>query len=166
MSETTIKVYRMKKTVPGDVLMVIHPLSNMELSRTIYLTDRNPVQVLPQDWALGIFMDNGNYNMYKQGYITFENNDELVKAAYEAGAYFDEMLDFTPAKENNEQLILTVLKAGNRANINKAIKDYGTDAVKQVAIMNVEGLSTGVVRMLEEIFKVQLVMDGGETNVN
>lgn len=71
MSETTAKVFRMKKTVPGNVLVIVHPLSNMQLSRTVYLTDRNPYQVLPLDWALGIFVDSGNYNMYKEGYFTF-----------------------------------------------------------------------------------------------
>lgn len=160
MSDTA-KVFKMKKAVPGDVLLIVHPLSNPQLSRTVFLTDRNPFQVLPLDWALGIFVDAGNYNMYKEGYFTFDNNDALVKAAYDAGAYFDEQLDFTPVKDNNEDIIFTVLKAGNRANIDNAVKTYGADAVKRVAIMHVNDLSTGVVSLLENMFKIQLVMDGG-----
>lgn len=163
MSE--IKVFKIKKTVPGDILFVVHPLSNMQLSRTVYLTDRNPVQVLPLDWALGIFVDNGNYNMYKEGYFTFEDNEAAVKAAYENGAYFDDKLDFTPVRENHEEVIFTVLKSGNRANIENAIKNYGEDQVRNVAIMHVNDLSTGVVKMLEGIFHVQLVVDGDDSNI-
>ena len=153
------KVFKIKKTVPGSVLFIVHPVSNPMLTKQIYLTDRNPIQFLPLDWALGIFMDDGNYKLYKKGMFTFEHNDEIVKEAFKAGVYFDEALDFTPAKENNEELIFSVLKGGNRASIDKAIKDYGSENVKKVAIAHVDELNTGVVRMLESIFKIQLVID-------
>lgn len=165
MSETnTIKVYKMKKVIPGDLLIILHPLSNPMISREVFLTDRNPNQMLPLDWALGVFMDNGIYNMYKNGMFTFENNDALVKAAYEAGAYFDETLDFVPVKEDNSKIIFEILSSGNRAKIIKAIDDYSKEAVLAVAVDKVESLSTGVVQLLESILKVQLTMDGGAGN--
>ena len=165
MSETnTIKVYKMKKVIPGDLLIILHPLSNPMISREVFLTDRNPNQMLPLDWALGVFMDNGIYNMYKNGMFTFENNDALVKAAYEAGAYFDETLDFVPVKEDNSKIIFEILSSGNRAKIIKAIDDYGKESVLAVAVDKVESLSTGVVQLLESILKVQLTMDGGAGN--
>lgn len=165
MSETnTIKVYKMKKVIPGDLLMILHPLSNPMISREVFLTDRNPNQMLPLDWALGVFIDNGIYNMYKNGMFTFENNDALVKAAYEAGAYFDETLDFVPVKEDNSKIIFEILSSGNRAKIIKAIDDYGKESVLAVAVDKVESLSTGVVQLLESILKVQLTMDGGAGN--
>lgn len=157
MSET--KVFKIKKTTPGNVLFILHPISNPMLTKEIYLTDRRPFQFLPMDWALGIFMDDGNYRLYKKGMFTFENNDELVKAAYEAGVYFDEKLDFTPVKEDNDKEILAILKSGNRASIDKAIKDFGRDLIIKVAASNVDSLNTGVVRMLESLLKVQLVID-------
>lgn len=165
MSETnTIKVYKMKKVIPGDLLIILHPLSNPMISREVFLTDRNPNQMLPLDWALGVFMDNGIYNMYKNGIFTFENNEALVKAAYEAGAYFDETLDFVPVKEDNSKIIFEILSSGNRAKIIKAIDDYGKESVLAVAVDKVESLSTGVVQLLESILKVQLTMDGGAGN--
>ena len=165
MSETnTIKVYKMKKVIPGDLLIILHPLSNPMISREVFLTDRNPNQMLPLDWALGVFMDNGIYNMYKNGMFTFENNEALVKAAYEAGAYFDEALDFVPVKEDNSKIIFEILSSGNRAKIIKAIDDYGKESVLAVAVDKVESLSTGVVQLLESILKVQLTMDGGAGN--
>ena len=165
MSEiNTIKVYKMKKVIPGDLLIILHPLSNPMISREVFLTDRNPNQMLPLDWALGVFMDNGIYNMYKNGMFTFENNDALVKAAYEAGAYFDETLDFVPVKEDNSKIIFEILSSGNRAKIIKAIDDYGKESVLAVAVDKVESLSTGVVQLLESILKVQLTMDGGAGN--
>lgn len=165
MSETnTIKVYKMKKVIPGDLLIMLHPLSNPMISREVFLTDRNPNQMLPLDWALGVFMDNGIYNMYKNGMFTFENNEALVKAAYEAGAYFDETLDFVPVKEDNSKIIFEILSSGNRAKIIKAIDDYGKESVLAVAVDKVESLSTGVVQLLESILKVQLTMDGGAGN--
>lgn len=165
MSETnTIKVYKMKKVIPGDLLIILHPLSNPMISREVFLTDRNPNQMLPLDWALGVFMDNGIYNMYKNGIFTFENNEALVKAAYEAGAYFDEALDFVPVKEDNSKIIFEILSSGNRAKIIKAIDDYGKESVLAVAVDKVESLSTGVVQLLESILKVQLTIDGGAGN--
>lgn len=165
MSETnTIKVYKMKKVIPGDLLIILHPLSNPMISREVFLTDRNPNQMLPLDWALGVFMDNGIYNMYKNGMFTFENNEALVKAAYEAGAYFDETLDFVPVKEDNSKIIFEILSSGNRAKIIKAIDDYGKESVLAVAVDKVESLSTGVVQLLESILKIQLTMDGGAGN--
>ena len=165
MSETnTIKVYKMKKVIPGDLLIILHPLSNPMISREVFLTDRNPNQMLPLDWALGVFMDNGIYNMYKNGIFTFENNEALVKAAYEAGAYFDEALDFVPVKEDNSKIIFEILSSGNRAKIIKAIDDYGKESVLAVAVDKVESFSTGVVQLLESILKVQLTMDGGAGN--
>jgi len=157
MSDT--KVFKIKKTTPGNVLFILHPVSNPMLTKEVYLTDRRPFQFLPTDWALGIFMDDGNYRLYKKGMFTFENNDELVKAAYEAGVYFDEQLDFTPVKEDNEKEILAILKSGNRASIDKAIKDFGKEMIIKVAASNVDGLNTGIVRMLESLLKVQLVID-------
>lgn len=162
MSETVQKVFKIRKVIPGDVLFIIHPMSNMDLSKTIVLTDRNPVKALPLDWALGIFLDTGNYNLYKQGVFTFEDNDEMVRLAYESGAYFDDKLDFKPAKQDNEKAILAVLMAGNRAAIEKCIKDHGEAIVKQIAIMHVDELSNGVTRMLESMFKIQLLIDGGD----
>ena len=165
MSETnTIKVYKMKKVIPGDLLIILHPLSNPMIIREVFLTDSNPNQMLPLDWALGVFMDNGIYNMYKNGIFTFENNEALVKAAYEAGAYFDEALDFVPVKEDNSKIIFEILSSGNRAKIIKAIDDYGKESVLAVAVDKVESLSTGVVQLLESILKVQLTMDGGAGN--
>ena len=116
--------------------------------------------MLPVDWALGMFIDDGLYSLYKNGCITFDNNEELVKAAYEAGAYFSEVLDFVPSKEEDMNKILDILKAGNRAAIMDAIKDYGKDMVKNVAIKSANTLSVGVVNMLESIFNCQLIVDG------
>ena len=162
MSEIEKKVFRVKKTTPGTVLFIVHPISNPLLTRQIILTDRNPSQYLPLDWALGIFIDDGNYRLFKSGAFTFENVEELVKIAYEEGVYFDEKLDFTPAKEDNEKVILGILDSGVRAKIEEAINNYGENTVKRVAVNHVAELKAGFVRMLEGIFKVQLTVDGGD----
>ena len=161
MSE--IKTFTIKKTVPGSVLFTLSPISNQTLKKEIYLTSRMPQQVLPLDWAFGIFLDNSIYSLYKQGIFTFNDNDAVVKAAQEAGVYFDETLDFTPVKEDSTPKILKVLKSGVRADILKAIKDYGDDLVKNVVIQHANDLTTGVISMLENHWHIQLTMDG-DTN--
>lgn len=161
MSE--IKTFTIKKTVPGSVLFTLSPMSNQALKKEIYLTSRMPQQVLPLDWALGIFLDNSVYSLYKQGIFTFNDNDGIVKAAQEAGVYFDETLDFTPVKEDVTLKILKVLKSGVRADILKAIKDHGDDLVKNVVIQYANDLTTGVIGMLENHWHIQLTMDG-DTN--
>ena len=119
-----------------------------------------PQQVLPLDWVLGIFLDSSLYGMYKKGIFTFNDNEGVVQAAREAGVYFDETLDFAPAKENNVAQILKVLKSGVRADILKTIKDNGDDLVKSVVIKHASDLTTGVIQMLETHWRVQLTMDG------
>lgn len=146
------------KTSPNDVFFVLHPVSNPTLSREIYLTRRHPKQILPLDWALGIVADNALYNMYKTGKITFDKNDELAKAAYDAGVWFDEHFDFAPAKETDNDDILKVLKLGVRTQIENCIKKYGEEKVKNVAIVHLSELTQGVVSKLESIFKIQLTM--------
>lgn len=158
MSE--IKNYRIIKTIPGTVLFDIHPVSNPSLTRRIVLNKKNPQQILPQDWALGIFADSGVYSLYRKGAFTFDDNDSIVTKAFEAGVYFDEKLDFTPAKPDQESFIFEILKSGNREKIMKTIQDKGEDVVKQVAIANAGELTQIVIRMLENIFKIQLTVDG------
>lgn len=158
------KTFRMKKLVPGDVILAVHPFSNPELKKVIHLTKRNPYQVLPLDWALGIFMDDANYNLYKKGYITFENNEALVKAAYEAGAYFDDQLDFTPATEDNMDVIFEMISSGNRAKLQEAVKKFGREKVLAIVIEKRDELSMGVIQMCEGFFKTQLIIDD-QTNI-
>ena len=158
MSE--IKTFTIKKTVPGSVLFTLSPISNQTLKKEIYLTSRMPQQALPLDRALGIFLDNYIYSLYKQGVFTFNDNEGVVKAAIEAGVYFDESLDFTPVKEDITPKILKVLKSGVRADIIKVIKEYGDDLVKNVVIQHANDLTTGVISMLENHWHIQLTMDG------
>ena len=159
MSET-IKTFTIKKTVPGSVLFILSPLSNQALKKEIYLTERMPQQILPLDWALGIFLDKDIYSMYKQGIFTFSDNKGIVQAAREAGVYFDEVLDFEPVQDDITPKILKVLKSGVRGDILKTIKEYGDDLVKNVVIQYANDLTTGVVQMLENHWNIQLTMDG------
>ena len=156
MSE--VKSFILKKTCAGDVFTSVSPMSNPTVTREIHLTNHNPQIVLPADWALGFIMDQGNYSLYKKKYVTFNDNDELVKLAVESGVWF-ETVDFMPAKEDQSQKILEVLKSGNRAGIMSLIDTYGKDIVAEVATHNVDELTTAVVSMLENLLKTQLVID-------
>ena len=158
MSE--IKTFTIKKTIPGSVLFNLSPISNQSMKKEIYLTSRMPQQNLPLDWALGIFLDNSLYDMYKKGIFTFTDNKAIVQAAIEAGVYFGEALDFTPVTEDATPRILKVLKGGVRADILKVIKEYGDDMVKAVVMKHANDLTTGVISMLENIWNIQLTMDG------
>lgn len=157
MSE--VKNYKIIKTIPGTVLFDIHPISNPMLTRRVVLNDQNPTQPVPLDWALGVFAEPGVYELYKTHAFTFDNNS-IVEEAFKAGVYFDDKLDFTPAKPDQESYILGILKSGNRQQILNAIDEKGSDVVKNVAIAKANELTQGVIRMLEGIFKIQLIIDG------
>ena len=154
------KIFKLQKTVPGNVLFTLHPVSNPALAKEIYLTNRQPSVMLPADWALGVFANDGLYTMYQKGVFTFDNNKALAKLAYDQSLFFSEDLDFTPIESNNVEIIKNILKAGNRKGIEDAIEKYTKERVKEVAISCVKELSMGVVNMLEGIFHVQLVVDG------
>lgn len=158
MSET--KSFKITKTTPGTVIFRLSPASNNTISRLVTLTDRNPHQVLPLDWALGIFLDNGIYSLYKRGAFTCNDNNGLVLAAYEAGVYFDDKLDFEPTTVGYEKEIYEILKEGTRAKILDAVKKYGDEKVRNVAIARVGDLTQSVVQMLENMFHFQLTIDG------
>lgn len=154
------KNYVLTKTTPNEVLFNLHPVSNMGLTRRIYLTKNNPKVALPEDWALGVFQDEGVYTMYKNGYFTFDDNESIAKAAYENGVYFDDKLDFEPASIDRDKIILEALHKGNRTEILSLVDKYGNGLVQDVAIANLGDLSQAVIKMLENILKVQLVVDG------
>ena len=153
------KVYTIKKTRPGSVIFSLSPLSNSSLKKEIYLTNKRPQMNIPLDWALTVFVDNGLYALFKEGYFTFNNLDDLLQEARNAGVYFGDELDFTPAKEDSISKILNVLKAGKRPEILKAIDNYGKDLVQDVATTNLSSLSMSVVHLLEELWKIQLTLD-------
>ena len=154
------KIFKLQKTVPGNVLFTLHPVSNPALAKEIYLTNRQPSVMLPADWALGIFASDGLYTMYQKGVFTFDNNKAVAKLAYDQSLFFSEDLDFTPIDSNNVEIIKNILKTGTRKAIEDAIEKYTKERVKEVAISCVKELSMGVVNMLEGIFHVQLVVDG------
>lgn len=161
MSETTNakkNYFKITKTTTDDVVFLLSPINNSGMSKTIHLTRRTPSMTLPLDWALGVFLDDALFNMYRNGYFTFDDNDALVIAAEDAGVYFGE-LDFTPVAEDHTEKIFGILQAGNRQDILAAIKEFGTNKVKEVAIARVNFLTTNVVLMLESIFGIQLTMD-------
>ena len=116
--------------------------------------------MLAADWALGIFLDNGNYSLYSKGYITFDNNEELAKLAYDQSIYYSDSLDFTPISTDNTNEIKAILKSGNRKSIEGAIQEYGASRVQAVAINCREELSVAVINMLEGMLKIQLIIDG------
>ena len=148
------------KTVPGTVLFRLHPISNPSLTRLVKLTAKNPKQALPVDWAMGIFADPAVYALYQNKAFTFDKNEDAVKVAFEKGVYFDDKLDFEPAPQNLTEVILTTLKSGNRSAILKSIEEYGNNVVKDVAIAHANDLTAGVIKMLENIFQIQLIVDG------
>jgi hypothetical protein len=84
----------------------------------------------------------------------------LVLAAYEAGVYFDDKLDFEPTTVGYENEIYAILKEGVRAKILDAVKKYGEEKVRNVAIAKVGDLTQSVVQMLENMFHFQLTIDG------
>lgn len=157
MSEVK-KSFVLKKTCAGSVFTIVSPMSNPNVTRVIDLTDRVPQQILPEDWALGFIMDQGNYSLYKNGYVTFDRNEELAKLAVETGVLFDDF-GFTPAKEDQTSTILAILKTGVRIKIQEAINTYGKDKVRDVAAYNIDNLTTAVVKTLENMLNTQLTID-------
>ena len=157
MSEVK-KSFVLKKTCAGSVFTIVSPMSNPNVTRVIDLTDRVPQQILPEDWALGFIMDQGNYSLYKNGYVTFDRNEELTKLAVETGVLFDD-IDFTHAKEDQTSTILAILRTRVRIKIQEAINTYGKDKVRDVAAYNIDNLTTAVVKTLENMLNTQLTID-------
>ena len=154
------KQFVLIKTTPNDVLFTLRSVENPQLTRLVHLTAKHPQQPLPLEWALSVIADQTLYGMYKKGYFAFDDNDALVQAAYDAGYYFDNKLDFKPAKKEDDGLILSILKVGNRTKIESSMKEYGKDRVKDVAIAHVKELTQNVITVLEKMFGVQLTVDG------
>lgn len=154
------------KTTPNDVLFTIASVENPAATREIYLTKQHARQPLPADWALNIIANPSLYSMYKKGLITFDDNEALIKLAYERGYLFDESLEFTPASPKDSDTILAVLKAGNKSKIEECIKQFGKDKVEAVAIAHLQELTQNVIITLEKLFGVQLIMDNVADLVN
>lgn len=160
MPET--KQFILIKTTPKNLLFTLRSVSNPQLTRKIFLTKQRPQQPLPAEWALSVIADQKLFNMFKKGYFTFDRPDELAALAYESGYWFGDKFDFKPASKDDENLILSILKVGNRDKINEAIKHYGKDRVRDIAADNVGVLSQNVIQLLEKIFGVQLTIDNAD----
>ena len=154
------KQYVLIKTSPNDVLFTLRNVENPQLTRLVHLTKKTPQQPLPLTWALSVIADPALYGMYKKGYFSFDDNDGLAQAAYDAGYWFDTKFDFKPARKEDDGLIFSILKVGNRVKIEEAIKEYGEERVKDVAINKCKDLNQNVIQMLEKKFGIQLVVDG------
>lgn len=154
------KQFILMKTSPNDVLFTLRSVENPQLTRLVHLTAKKPQQPLPLEWALSVIADQTLYGMYKKGYFAFDDNDALAEAAYEAGYWFDKKFDFKPAKKEDDDLIFSILKVGNRTKIEEAIKTYGKERVKDVAISRAKELTQNVIQVLEKMFGVQLTVDG------
>lgn len=154
------KAFKITKAVPVRVCFSLSSFANPSVSKFIDLTHRKPSIVVPLDYALGLFTDEGNYKLLQKGIITVSNKEKLLKQAVEVGAIFDE-IELPEVSEKDPVNILETLKAGKRSEIDAVIAKYGDDKVKQVAFAYKQELTQGVIAMLESKWKVQLSMDGG-----
>ena len=163
MPET--KQFVLIKTTPNNVLFTLRSVENPQLTREIYLTKRHPQQPLPAEWALSVVADQRLFNMFKKGTFTFDKPDELAQLAYEKGYWFGEKFDFTPATKDDENLIFSILKVGNRTKIEEAVKKYGKSRVQDVAVAHLDNLTQNVIQLLEKLFGVQLIVDGVDEEI-
>ena len=62
--------------------------------------------------------------------------------------------------KDGKEVVLGILQKGVRLDILNAIKKYGDELVRDVAIKNTDRLTQSVISMLENLWKIQLTMDG------
>lgn len=161
MSELLNKTIRMINTTPNFIIFRLSPYDNPANVRVIKLgsNNLNKMIVMPISLALGIFTNPEVYRLYQKGYFTFNDNELLLKAAQEASLYFSDKLDFNPADQNTNDIILTQLQKGNRSAIESAIREYGADRVLDVSRANLDNLTNGVKVMLEQTLKVSFSLN-------
>lgn len=102
------KNYKIVKTHVGSVRFSVENTDHV--SREVVLDDSRDFIYLPTDWAIGVFRVPGTYNMYRAGYFTFEQPDEIAKAAAEVGEYFDDP-DLIPRPVKYQEDLLNSLKS-------------------------------------------------------
>ncbi len=162
MSEVNFnKTIKMINTTPNLIIFNLSPFDNPSNVRLIKLgaTNLNKAIIMPISLALGVFTNNDVYRLFKKGYFTFSDTNELLQAAKEANLYFADELDFVPADAKTNETILTRLQKGNRAAIESAIKDFGKDRVMDIAKTNLDKLTTGVKTMLEQTLQVSFTLN-------
>lgn len=149
-----------QKTTPGNVVFKLSPVDNPNVVREIYLTSRHPSQALPINYALGIFLNEGVFTLYKKGIFTFKDPAKITQLAIKQGYFFgSESEAFTPAAVDKEASVLAILKGGNRTKILDACKEMGNEYVKMVATVHVEELTQAVILMLQNLWNVQLTVE-------
>lgn len=154
--------YKVIKTGPGNVLFIISPVDNPNIRKEVYLTNRHPQQTLPLNYALDVFLDDGLFNLYQEGYFTFDDPEGLKAEAVAEGYYFDNGKELKPAKPTQENDILAILKKGVRSEILQACNQYGGDIVRNTATEHIGELTQSVVQMLEKLWNVQFTIEGAE----
>ena len=115
----------------------------------------NKIRV-PRTLALGIFVDGTLERMYKEGYFRIEPSAQFEKEVAEI---------FFPVEDKvtivSDDVILTYLTKGNRAQIKKIVEEGGVNKDKVIVLAreNIGSISTSMIRDLEKILSVELVVD-------
>ena len=156
------KIIVIRKNIHGGLVLSLENINDMGQVRSLTFNDRRPTQRVGIDFALSIFVDPTLLEMYKKGMFIIENEQDFFKQAEEAGIYYD----FKEGKKEekvvadmayvSEADILSSLKSQNTVALKKKLEDASSYLKSQylyVAAANVKDITSGNVRIVEEILK-------------
>lgn len=149
--------YDIVKQYKGGLTLIMPSYDSTLPNKTVtipYNVDRVRV---PATFALGIYVDGALQQMYEQGYFKIE-----PEAAFKAeiAKVFAPVEDF--AKIETDPQILEALKKGNRVKIKTLVEasEVNRENVLEIARVNKGDIPTSMIQYIEELFGVELTVDG------
>lgn len=100
------KTYSFVKNVSGSLAMNLYTF-DMSISRKFVIPYNVSKIVVPHNFALGLFVSPDALDMFKQGFFTVENFDNLAKEAIEKGLCASEDYPTIASLIQIEQMVLT-----------------------------------------------------------
>lgn len=153
------KFFFIRKTIPGMVIFQLRSINNQDRTHMVILTEEQPMARVPADMALWIFYNSEVFKMFENKCFTVENYEALTKLAIEEGLYFEDELTFTPASKNHEEEIAKILKEGAKIKVKELLQKESPEVVVNVARENLDQLTSGTIKYLEEQTQTQLLID-------
>ena len=154
--KATQTFYDIVKTCRGGLSLSLPAFDASLPNRNISL-DYNATKIrVMRTFALGIFTDPVLERMYKEGYFRVE-----PEKAFEQEV--EEIFYPIEGKENSysDQEILAYLQKGNRVKIKEIVAEspVSREQVITLASENIDSLSQSMIKDLEEILRVELIID-------
>ena len=131
----TPRSFIMVKNHRGGLSVMLEPYDFSAPARKIRFNHNQEINHVPTKWALGVFVTQDALNIMEKGYFYFQNLEELIKMAEDAGLYVPDSIKEPKVtlKDLKKLVLANDIKTLEQKmfNANNDLKNYLIEIVKK-----------------------------------